>query len=119
MVVVFLQPLFPYCLLYIFKFDTDDLVPGSLCFQNDRLEGWLHSVDLSIDVGARVRLAVIGGVRDDESLLNSDLDDSVTWYGLDVDIDLGRRIYLMLSAERSEGDFEEYDQLYATLACRF
>jgi hypothetical protein len=88
-------------------------------YENDRLEGELHSIDVSIDVGARVRLAVLGGVRDEESLLNSALDDSVTWYGADVDIDLGRRLYLVLSAERLDGDFEEVDQFYATLACRF
>lgn len=88
-------------------------------YENDRLEGRLHSIDVSIDVGARIRLAVLGGVRDEESLLNPALDDSVTWYGTDVDIDLGRQLYLVLSAERSDGDFEAVDQFYATLACRF
>lgn len=88
-------------------------------YENDRLEGWLHTVDLSIDVVSRLRVAVIGGVREDDSLVNSGLDDSVTWYGLELDVDLGRRLYLMLSAERSEGDYEEFDQFYATLAFRF
>jgi hypothetical protein len=88
-------------------------------YENDRLEGRLHSLDFSIDIGARVRLFVLGGVRDEESLLNPALDDSVTWYGADLDIDLGRRLYLTLSAERSDGDFEEVDLFYTTLACRF
>jgi hypothetical protein len=88
-------------------------------YEDDRLEGQLYSLAVSIDVGARIHLAILGGVRDEESLLNAALDDSVTWYGADVDIDLGRRVYLVLSAERSDGDFEEVDQFYATLACRF
>ena len=74
---------------------------------------------ISLPEQARVRLAILGGMRDAESLLNSALDDSVTWYGIDLDVDLGRSLYLLLSAERSEGDFEEVDQLYATLAFRF
>jgi hypothetical protein len=88
-------------------------------YQNERLEGWLHSVHASLDLGQRLRLGVQGGVRDDTSLLTSTLDDTVTWYGIDVDVDLLKSLYLTLSAERSTGDLEEVDQLYATLAYRY
>lgn len=88
-------------------------------YENDRLEGWLWSVDSSVDLTRRARVGVQIGTRDDTSLLNPDLDDSVTWYGLDLDVDLGRRLFATPSLERSEGDLEEVDQMYATLAWRF
>lgn len=88
-------------------------------FENDRNEGDLYSLSASGNLGYRVRLGLSGGVRDETSLLNEDLSDSVTWYGLDLDVDLGNRLYLMLWGEHSKGDFEDYRQLYTTLAYRF
>jgi hypothetical protein len=88
-------------------------------YENERLEGWLYGLDVSLDLGMRVRLGFQGGVRDDEWLMDDELSDTVTWYGIDLDVSLARRLYLTLSAERSDGDFEEVDQLYLTLAYRF
>ncbi|UCF68960.1 MAG: hypothetical protein JSV80_06655, partial [Acidobacteriota bacterium] len=88
-------------------------------YENDRIEGWLHSLSASIELSEAFRLGIQGGTRNDDSLVNSDLNDSVVWYGVDIDVDLTKHLYLTLAAERSRGDFEEVDQLYATLACRF
>jgi len=88
-------------------------------YQNERLEGWLYSGEVSTNLGRRLRIGLLGGLRDDQSPLNPDLDDSVTWYGVDLDLDVGRALWVTLSAERSEGDPEEVTQIYATLAYRF
>jgi len=88
-------------------------------FENDRNEGELYSLSASGNLGYRVRLGLSGGVRDEKSLVNPAFDDSVTWYGLDLDVDLGKRLYLMIWGERSEGDYEDYSQLFTTIAYRF
>jgi hypothetical protein len=88
-------------------------------YENDRLEGSLYSAEVRTNLGARLRLGLLAGVRDDGSLLNAALDDSVTWYGADLDIDLTRRLWASVSAERAEGDFEDVTQLYVSLAYRF
>ena len=88
-------------------------------FENDRNEGELYSLSASGSLGYRVRLGLSGGVRDEKSLVNPAFDDAVTWYGLDLDVDLGRRFYVMLWGEYSEGDLEDVGQLFATVAYRF
>jgi hypothetical protein len=88
-------------------------------YENMTLEGWLHSLEGALDLGQRVRFIVQGGVRNDESLINPLLSDEVTWYGIDLDIDLYRRLYLTIAVERSKGDFEEVGQFYGTIAYRF
>jgi len=88
-------------------------------YENDRLDGWLGSGDASIDLASRVRLGVAAGLRDDRSRLNPLLDDSVTWFGVDLDVDIGRRLWATVSAERSDGEFERITQLFVSLAYRF
>ena len=51
--------------------------------------------------------------------VNDLFDDQMVWYGLDLDVFLGRRWFLLLSAERTDGDFEEVDQYYTRLSYRF
>ena len=88
-------------------------------WESDRLEGWLYLGSVSIDPVPGFGLSLQAGVRDETSLLNPALDDEVTWVGLDADIDLPGNLWATVSFERSEGDFEEVDLLYATLAWRF
>jgi hypothetical protein len=88
-------------------------------YENDLWQGWLHALTAGWQVGPRVAMQLQGGVRDEESLSNSAFDDTMTWYGLDFDFSLGRRWYLLLSAEHTSGDFEELDQLYTSLTYRF
>jgi len=88
-------------------------------WDDDRLEGGLYSVRVSIDPVPGIGIAVEGGVRDETSQLNPELDDTVSWYGLDLDFDLARGLWATVSWESASGDFEDVDQVYATLAWRF
>jgi hypothetical protein len=88
-------------------------------WDNDRLEGGLYTAFFSVDPLPFLGLTVETGVRDEQSLLNSGLDDTVLWAGVDLDLELGAGFWATLSLERSEGDFEEVDQGYATIAWRF
>lgn len=88
-------------------------------YTNDRLEGWLHAVDLGVELGRRTHLRLGGGVRDEDDLAALIFGNRLTWYGFDVDLALGRHWYLIFSAERTDGDLEEVDQLYSTLTYRF
>jgi hypothetical protein len=88
-------------------------------YENERLEGRLYAADASLHVSTRVDVGLSGGLRDDENLINPLFDDDVSWFGVDLDVHMGRALYLTLWLERAEGDFEEVDQAHATLAWRF
>jgi hypothetical protein len=88
-------------------------------YTTDRVEGWLHSIGIGLSLGSRWHAEATAGMRDETSLESALLDNDVTWYGLDVDVSLGRGWFLTTSAERSEGDQEALDQIYATVSWRF
>ena len=43
----------------------------------------------------------------------------ISWEGIDLDFNLGRRWYLLLSGERYHGEFDRNDQFYTSLTYRF
>jgi hypothetical protein len=88
-------------------------------YENDRVEGWLHSVEAGVPVGSRSHLSLIGGVRDEDDLFGGTPGRSLHWYGIDADFTLGQRWFLSTSLERTGGDFDEVDQLYTSLTYRF
>jgi hypothetical protein len=88
-------------------------------YTNDRVEGWLHSVRASVGLGSSASLALTAGLRNDEAQLAAAPDDTVTWAAIDFDVRLGPSWYFLASVERSEGDFEETDQLYLGVTYRF
>jgi len=88
-------------------------------YSNDRLEGWLYSLTAGLDVGRNVGVQFSGGVRDETNLSYEVFDDTMTWFGVDVDVNLGRRWFLIFSGERTDGDFEEVDQFFTRLSYRF
>jgi len=88
-------------------------------YTRDQVEGWLWGMNAGLDLGRSVYFQVVGGMRDEESPLGVFPETSIVWYGFDLDLDLGRRWYLTVSAERSDGDLEQVDQLYTTLSYRF
>ena len=111
---------------YTATFGVDRMTRADLAFrlrgtvyENDRLEGNLYAADVATNLGSHVRLGVEAGLREDDSLLNPNLSDEVLWYGALVDFDLGRHLWSTLSYDHSDGDYEDVDQLYATLAYRF
>jgi hypothetical protein len=88
-------------------------------YSNDRLEGWLYSLRAGVDLGRNVGLSLTGGLRDETNLSYDVFDDTMNWFGIDLDVNLGRRWLLILSGERTSGDFEETDQFFTRLSYRF
>jgi hypothetical protein len=86
---------------------------------NERLEGWLHSLNTSVSAGRRTRLSAIGGLREDTNLVDETLSQQLVWYGLAVDLSLGRHWFVQLSGERTEGRLEKNDQGYFSTTYRF
>ena len=70
-------------------------------------------------LGSIASVALTGGVRDETSNVMTLQTGRLAWYGLDFDIALARRLFLLLSAERNTGDYEANDQAYAALSYRF
>ena len=105
---------------------VDRLTKANLAFRlrgtsysNDRSEGWLGVLSAGLNLSQLVYLQIHGGVRDEQNLVNPVFDDQMTWYGLDLDFNLGRRWYLLLSYENTEGDLEALDQFFTRLSYRF
>ncbi len=96
-----------------------DLRTRSTRYENDRVEGWLHSLSAGLQIGQRWHAALLGGLRDETNLFDSSLDDQVLWFGAEIDVLLGAGWYVSLSLERSDGDNEKIDQAYTSLAYRF
>jgi hypothetical protein len=88
-------------------------------YTNDRVEGWLHALSAGVAIGQRWYVEVQGGVRDETNLTTSLLDSTLTWYGLGVDVNLGRRWFASVSAETSSGGSEAADQIYSSVTYRF
>lgn len=91
----------------------------STSYTNDLVEGWLHSAGIGLSLGRRWTVELNGGLRDEENRVDPLLDDQLTWYGLQVDLLLGRSWLFSVSAERSESDIEATDQIYSSLTWRF
>jgi hypothetical protein len=62
---------------------------------------------------------LFGGVRDEQSKLFSASDMSTSWIGADMDVDIGKSLYLSLSGEHNGGGDESYNQVYTGLSWRF
>ncbi len=97
-------------------------------YVNPRAEGWLNSAVTGTNIGRRLRLQIGGGVREETLLevttplipgVEPASETRVTWYTVDLDVNLGRSWYLLISAERTTSEVEETDQLYSALSFRF
>ena len=88
-------------------------------YTNDTLEGWLHVVDVGIAMGRRSYLRLEGGVRDETNLTDVVPDQSQQWFGVETELALGRQWYVLVALERTDGDLDQVDQLYARLTYRF
>lgn len=87
-------------------------------YSSDLLEGDLYSVYGSVNLVESVRLQLSGGIREEQDSFGSGPQQE-TWYGLDIDWQLGRRWYVLASYNRETGDLEEIDQFYTALSYRF
>lgn len=96
-----------------------DLQTRSTRYENDRVEGWLHSLSAGLALGQRWHAALLGGLRDETNLFDASLDDQVVWFGAEIDVLVGAGWYFSISLERSDGDNERIDQAYTSLTYRF
>ena len=88
-------------------------------YTNDRVEGWLHSFVVGTSLGSRWYVEAQGGVRDETNLTSSLLDETLTWYGLGLDVNLGRHWFASVDVETSNGGSDAVDQLYSSVTYRF
>jgi hypothetical protein len=88
-------------------------------YTNAQVEGWLHSASLGMNLGRRVHIQLGGGVRDEMSLQAPVVETRLTWKNVDLDFSLGRHWYFLISAERTESEIDQNDQLYSSLTYRF
>lgn len=82
-------------------------------------EGWLNSLSLGHGFGSRLDVALYGGIRNETRTLALETQDDITWWGLNLDLNLSRGWYLLLTAERTNGAEEDNDQIYTNLSYRF
>jgi len=88
-------------------------------FSNLRSNGDLFALSSGVSLATRYHLELQGGRLDETNAFDPSLDRHLNWYGLDVDLALGRAWYLLLSIERNDGNLEKNDQAYAGLTVRF
>ena len=79
-------------------------------------EGWLHSGGLTVRPTPWLGLDGLGGLRRETSVAGS---GRAAWIGADVDLSLGRSLYLFGSWSKESGDLAAGDQLLASLSWRF
>jgi hypothetical protein len=96
-----------------------DLRARASRYTNDRLEGWFYSASAGVPLRDIANLSVTVGRRAETPLAWNELEDDLTWYGLEFDMILARQWLLLLSAERNQGDFEKNDQAWASVSYRF
>ena len=96
-------------------------------FRTDRAAGWLHAWSAAVDPAGVVRLEINGGLRTQRAaspvsagspLPVSALPD-VRWIGANVDVNLGRSWYALLSGTRDGSGADLTNQIYAGLVLRF
>jgi hypothetical protein len=87
-------------------------------FSNLESKGELYALSTGVSVASGVHLEVSGG-RLDETNVDPAIDRQLTWYGLELNAAIGRRWYILFSVQRDRGNFEEQDQVYASVMYRF
>lgn len=96
-----------------------DLRARSSRYTNDYVEGWLHALDAGADLGRAAHLSLQGGRRSEDNLLTLPATSTIDWYGVDLDLTLGRSWYAILSVERTSSELEESDLFFSSLLYRF
>jgi hypothetical protein len=91
----------------------------STYFRSQQVNGWLNSLVLAGDAGNRLHLELSGGARLERDPLATPTTQSVLWGGLDLDVNLARAWYLMLSGTAEQGGGDGTSQFYGGLSTRF
>ncbi len=88
-------------------------------YDGPRQSGWLQSFGVDVTPAPLLRLGLDGGVRIIRDPLADPSDYSVTWLGADMDVNLGRRWYMMVSGTHEVGGIDSNDQIFGGLSYRF
>jgi len=88
-------------------------------YDNDASDGWMHTLATGCSLGEGWMLELFGGLRNDHSKLFSASDSNTSWFGADMDVDLGSSVYLNLSGEHNTGGDESFNQVYSGISWRF
>jgi hypothetical protein len=88
-------------------------------YTNPRLDGWLYALGAGMDIAGPLHLELNGGLRKETEPLASPTGRSISWFGADLDVPLGRSWYLLLSGNRENGDGGHTDQFYSAITWRF
>jgi len=90
----------------------------STYFRNQQISGWLNSLALALDAGSRLHVELSSGARLERDPLAVPRTQSILWGGLDLDVNVARTWYLMLSGIAERGA-DGTSQLYGGLSTRF
>jgi hypothetical protein len=88
-------------------------------YDGPRQSGWLQSFGVDVTPAPLLRLGLDGGLRIIRDPLADPSDYSVTWLGVDMDVNLGRRWYLMMSGTHEVGGIDSNDQIFGGISYRF
>ena len=91
----------------------------STYYTNPQVDGWLHSLSLGTDLAPRLHLELHAGLRRETVPSGLVAGESVNWYGIGLDWYLSRHWFALVSLERTDGAFEDNDQIYASVSLRF
>jgi hypothetical protein len=107
-------------------FGLDRLTPLQLSlagratwYRNPSLDGRLFALRLGADPTAAMRLELSGGIRVEDNPLDDPSRRRYQWYGLDVDLNLGRRWFGSVAGQVEHGPDGNVRQLFTSLAWRF
>lgn len=81
-------------------------------------EGWLYSLALGWTVSAPLHVEANGGWRTSFNALDNPESTRLSWAGVDLDLRIGRRWYLLLSVHRESG-VDANDQFYGGMSLNF
>ena len=82
-------------------------------------QGSLSSASVEIAPTSAIRVEVSTGFRNTSYPLTGAAPTKLTWTGVDADVGIGRRVYLMLSTYREAGTPDRTIQSYIALSYRF
>lgn len=107
--------------LRAFRLTSRDITAStrSTRYTNERLEGWLHSLSVSADLGARMRLGLNAGTRSETAKDMAIASGRLNWVGVDFDVLFSRHWMFLIDIEKNSGQSESNQQLFATLTYRF
>ena len=88
-------------------------------YRSDRLDGWLHSAYLTASPLGILYLEIRGGLREERARGPVAEGRVIRWIGGDADISVSRRLYLVVSEERTRDAGNDSDQIYLRASLRY